>query len=142
MMKEETAADAKDPSRIERAIATVLVVDDDADCRYIYSEALRAAGFRVLIAEDGVQAVAITRAATPDIVLLDVAMPLMDGRDAVRILKSDPATANITTIAVTAADALHRRGDLEEAGFDAVLLKPVMPHVVVVAVRQALEARG
>lgn len=134
--------EAIDSSRLERAVATVLVVDDDADCRYIYSEALRAAGFRVLVAEDGVQAVAITRATTPDIVLLDVAMPHMDGRDAVRLLKSDPATRRITTIAVTSADALHRRGDLEEAGFDAVLLKPVLPQVVVVAVRQALEAIG
>lgn len=123
-------------------IATVLVVDDDADCRFIYSEALRAAGFRVLVAEDGVQAVAMTRAATPDIVLLDIAMPRMDGRDAVRLIKADPMTRTITTIAVTAADALHRRGDLEEAGFDAVLLKPVLPKVVVIAVRQALEARG
>lgn len=141
-MADEEEVKATEPSRVEREVATVLVVDDDADCRYIYSEALRAAGFRVLIAEDGVQAVAITRAASPDIVLLDVAMPHMDGRDAVRLLKSDPATSKITTIAVTAADALHRRGDLEEAGFDAVLLKPVMPQVVVVAVRQALEARG
>jgi CheY-like chemotaxis protein len=123
-------------------VKTVLVVDDDADCRYIYSEALRNAGFRVLLAADGVEAVAITRATTPDIVLLDVAMPRMDGRDAVRLIKGDPSTKTIPTIAVTAADALHRRGDLEEAGFDAVLLKPVLPQVVVIAVRQALEARG
>lgn len=128
-------------SRADGTVATVLIVDDDADARYIYSEALRGAGFRVLLAEDGERGVALTREAIPDIVLLDVAMPRMDGRDAVRLIKKDPATRDITTIAVTAADTLHHRGDLVEAGFDAVLLKPVTPHVVVIAVRQALAAR-
>lgn len=117
---------------------TVLLVDDDEDCRIIYSRALEEAGYRVLVAENGAEGVSIARREEPEVVLLDVSMPVMDGRAAVRVLKSDPATRNTPVVAITAAASLHDRGDLEEAGFDAVLLKPVTPSIVVAAVRQSL----
>jgi CheY-like chemotaxis protein len=119
----------------------VLLVDDDEDCRIIYSTALEAAGFAVAIAENGAEGVQMARELQPDVILLDIAMPVMDGRAAVRALKADVRTRMIPTVAVTAVASLHTRGDLAADGFDAVLPKPVAPAVVVTAVRQATEAR-
>src|SRR6185436_1289312 len=119
---------------------TVLLVDDDQDCRIIYSSALRAAGFRVLLAVDGVEGVDLTRAEHPDVVVMDVAMPRLNGCDAVRALKQDPNTRSVPTLALTAALSMHHRGELTDAGFDAVLLKPVSPKVVITAIRQAIES--
>lgn len=125
-----------DPNR-----ARVLLVDDDEDCRIIYSTALEAAGFDVTIAENGADGIRLALELRPDVILLDIAMPVMDGRAAVRALKGDPITRRIPTVAITAVASLHTRGDLAEDGFDAVLLKPVAPAVVVTAVRQVTEAR-
>src|SRR5437879_1305149 len=117
---------------------TVLLIDDDEDCRIIYSAALEQAGFRVLLADNGADGVQTAKTESPDVVLLDVTMPIMDGRTAVRALKADPATRDLPVVAITAAASLHNSGDLAEAGFDAVLLKPVSPQIVVAAVRQSL----
>jgi CheY-like chemotaxis protein len=78
---------------------------------------------------------------TPAVILLDVSMPVMDGRATVRALKADLTTMNVPTLAITAVVSLHNRGELEAVGFDAVLLKPVLPAIVVTAVRQAIAAR-
>jgi DNA-binding response OmpR family regulator len=121
---------------------TVLIVDDDEDCRVIYSTALRAAGFRVLLASDGEAGVRTAKATHPDVVLMDVVMPRLNGCDAVRALRADRTTQRVPTLAITAAMHKHHRGELEEAGFDAVLLKPVEPKLVVTAVRLAMSGRN
>jgi CheY-like chemotaxis protein len=118
----------------------VLLVDDDADCRLMYGYALEAAGFDVSLAEDGIEGLRMAHEQHPDVILLDVAMPGMNGRQAVHHLKADPNTYAIPTVAITAVASLHERGDLEADGFDAVLLKPVIPSIVVTAVRQATES--
>jgi DNA-binding response OmpR family regulator len=117
---------------------TVLIVDDDEDCRVIYSTALEAAGFNVLLAADGEAGVLTAKAEHPDVVLMDVVMPRLNGCDAVRALRADRSTHGMPTLAITAAMHKHHRGELEAAGFDAVLLKPVEPRLVVTAVRLAI----
>ena len=120
--------------------ATVLVVDDDEDCRLIYGAALRAAGYHVLLAPNG--ALGVDRAVEhhPSVILLDIAMPIVDGRAALQSLRADQSTRDIPVVAITAMESMHNRGDLERAGFDAVLLKPLEPKLVVTAVRQLLDA--
>jgi CheY-like chemotaxis protein len=120
---------------------TVLIVDDDEDCRVIYSAALKAAGYRVLLAIDGEDGLRAVRTSHPDVVLMDVIMPKLSGTDAVRAMKADEVMRAVPTLALTAAMSKHHRGELEDAGFDAVLLKPVEPRLVVTAVRLALSTR-
>ena len=119
---------------------TVLLVDDDQDSRIIYSRMLEAAGMHVLLAVDGHDGVESAREHCPDAILLDIAMPRLGGQEALKILRNDPATMNTPILAITAEYSLHMRGDLETSGFDAVLIKPVMPNVIVAAVHQALRS--
>lgn len=117
---------------------TVLLVDDHEDSRVIYSMALEAAGFRVLQARDGSECIVCARAQRPDVVVLDIEMPVMNGLAALRELRDDTHTASLPVIAVTAATNRYMRGELAEAGFDAVLLKPARPELVIAAIRQAV----
>jgi len=117
---------------------TILLVDDNEDSRILFARVLEDAGFRVVSAADGLEAVRAARAHHPNVILLDIEMPNMDGRQALEVLKQEPDTADTPIIAVTGATRLQLRGDLDEAGFAAVLLKPVRPNVVLAAVRQAL----
>lgn len=105
----------------------VLVVDDYEDNRVLYAEYLAFAGYRVETAEDGAQAIAKGRALSPNLILMDLAMPGTDGWEATRVLKGDPATSGIIIIAVTGhtmPEFLHQALD---AGADGVVKKPVEP---------------
>jgi len=102
----------------------LLVVDDFADGREMLSEYLRFHGFDVTEAADGADAVDAARRMHPRIILMDLTMPGVDGWEATRRLKADPATKDITVIAVT-ANALS--GDEEKAraaGCDGYIAKP------------------
>jgi CheY-like chemotaxis protein len=128
----------------DAAVATdrpsVLIVDDDENSRIIYRIALEHARFRVHVATDGREGVEAARETDPDVILMDIAMPGTDGREALRQLRSSPETRGIPVIALTAQTGLHNRGELVADGFDAVLLKPTEPVVVVSAVRLAVAA--
>ncbi|HEX6749865.1 MAG TPA: response regulator [Longimicrobium sp.] len=120
---------------------TVLLADDNADNRDIYGVILEYHGYRVVHAVNGNEAVRLTREEKPDLVLMDVVMPHLDGLAATRLLKSDPLTASIPVVLLTA----HRFDSDHEArasGCEAVLFKPVEPNRVVEAVRGALQARS
>jgi CheY-like chemotaxis protein len=116
----------------------VLVVDDFADAREMYVEYLEFAGFRSAQAQNGEEAIAQARERGPAVVLMDLAMPVMDGWEATRRLKSDPRTRHIPVIAVTghalAGDAERAR----RAGCDGVLAKPCLPEDLVREVRRIL----
>jgi two-component system cell cycle response regulator DivK len=119
--------------------ATILVVEDDADNRQIVVKVLTMAGHRMLEATDGQSAIAIARRERPDAIIMDLALPGMDGWEASRRLKADPETADIPIIALT---AFAMRGDEErarEAGCDAYLSKPCRPQAIRDAVRRFLE---
>jgi signal transduction histidine kinase/DNA-binding response OmpR family regulator len=105
--------------------ATVLVVDDHDLNRELAKTLLERRGCRVVLARDGEQGVQMARAERPDLVLLDLAMPVKDGLTAARELKADPQTKAIPLVAFT---ALAMRGDEErarKAGFDGYLSKPL-----------------
>jgi len=93
-------------------MTTILLVEDNEDNRDMLSRRLERKGFTITIAIDGQEGVDKARAAPYDVILMDMSLPVIDGWEATRILKSDPATANIPVIALT-AHAMS--GDKEKA---------------------------
>ncbi len=106
-------------------MATVLVVEDDPANMKLALLLLRSAGYQVLQATDAQSAIALARSAQPDLVLMDIRLPGMDGLAATRVLKQDALTRGIKIIAVT---GLAMAGDAQraiDAGCDAYLAKPI-----------------
>ena len=105
----------------------VLVADDNPVSRELIREVLESADYQVLEAADGKEALERARASHPDVVLLDVQMPLMDGFAVLRQLRDDPRLAALPVAAIT---AYAMRGDRERAlaaGFDDYITKPIHP---------------
>ena len=115
---------------------TLLLVEDNEDNRIIYSTVLRHLGYTVLEALDGVQAIALARSELPDLILMDISIPEVDGWEATRILRQDPATKDIPIIALTAHALADDRERATMVGFTAYLAKPVEPRAVVAEVRR------
>ena len=105
---------------------TILIVDDIADNRKLLNDVLEPTGARLYEAENGAQAVRMALALKPDIILMDIRMPEMDGLEACRILKSTPETAKIPCIAVSASIKLGKPGKEIPENFEDNLMKPVV----------------
>ena len=108
----------------------ILVAEDEPDNRRIVVKVLAMEGYTVLEAVDGGSALELARREHPDLIVLDLAMPGIDGWEAARRLKADPRTADIPIIALT---AFAMRGDEErarEAGCDGYLSKPCRPQTI------------
>jgi CheY-like chemotaxis protein len=118
----------------------VLVVDDSADARDLYGEYLSANGFRVVTAEDGEEALRAARAEWPAAIVMDLAMPRMDGWEAIRRLRADPLTADIPIVAVSAYAFGREPIAAREAGADLCLSKPCLPPQVARVVRAMIAA--
>jgi len=118
---------------------TVLLVEDNPHNRKIFSGMLTHAGFRVLEAADGQAALAQVAAERPELILMDLSIPGIDGWECTRRLKADPKTKAIPIIALTAH---AMRGDEERAlaaGCDGYLAKPISPKKVVEEVKRYLK---
>jgi two-component system cell cycle response regulator DivK len=105
--------------------ATVLIVDDNEKNMKLARDVLRLAGFRTLEAATGGESISLAREHLPDVILMDIRLPDMDGTEATRRLKEDPRTARIPVVALT---SLAMKGDRElllGAGFDGYLEKPI-----------------
>jgi two-component system cell cycle response regulator DivK len=119
----------------------VLVVEDYPDAREMYSEYLRFSGFRVAEARNGEEALEKAFTLRPDVILMDLALPLMDGWEATRRLKSDPRTSQILVVALTGhALAGHQEG-ARRAGCDSFVTKPCLPDELVDEIRRLLANR-
>ncbi|MDP9069742.1 MAG: response regulator [Actinomycetota bacterium] len=107
--------------------ATVLVVDDDPVIQGLLRVNFEMEGYDVIIASDGVEGVELARSEHPDIVILDVMMPRMDGLEVARVLKGDPSTSPIPIMLLSAKaqEADLRAGDA--TGADAYVTKPFDP---------------
>lgn len=116
----------------------MLIVEDNDDNRMIYRLALEFLGYRVLQAVNGAEGVERTRADRPDLILMDVALPVLDGWAATRLLKSDAGTRDIPIVALTAHALTTDREKAAEAGCDAYLAKPAAPQQVVDEVRRLI----
>jgi CheY-like chemotaxis protein len=117
----------------------VLVVDDFADNREMYSEYLSFSGYDVIEAQNGKEAIDAARARLPDIIIMDLSLPVMDGWEATRTLKADELTRRIPVVALT-GHALegHSRG-AKDAGCDSFLAKPCLPEQLVAEIKRMLE---
>ena len=107
---------------------TVLIVEDDPDARSIYEEALTERGFTVMVALHGAEGVHLARRNRPDLILMDIRMPVMDGWQAIQYLKSDPAINHIPIWGISAYlsdDELERQPSWLH--FDRLISKPVDP---------------
>jgi two-component system cell cycle response regulator DivK len=118
----------------------VLVVEDYQDAREMYAAYLQFSGFDVAEASNGLEAIDKTLELLPDIVLMDLALPRMDGWEATRRLKNDERTRHIPIVALTGhALAGHAEG-AREAGCDAFVTKPCLPDALVAEIRRLLDA--
>ncbi len=115
---------------------TLLLVEDNEDNRIIYSTVLRHLGYEVVEALDGVQAVSLARSLRPDLILMDISIPQLDGWEATRILRMDPITRDIPIVALTAHAMADDRERAAAVGFTAYLAKPIEPRAVVAEVRR------
>jgi two-component system, cell cycle response regulator DivK len=104
-----------------------LVVDDYDDAREMYAEFLAYKGYTVVQAENGLQAVALAASLLPDFVILDLALPDIDGIEVTRRLKRTPATAGIPIVMLTANAQSRMLQEALKAGCAAVLVKPCTP---------------
>ena len=121
---------------------TILAVDDETALTELISHHLDRAGYRVLVAHDGWKAVEITRLERPDLILLDLMLPDLDGFGVCEILRQDPATAMIPVFILSAwASTDSRHLGLELGALD-YMVKPFSPHELVERVNRLLEARA
>jgi two-component system, cell cycle response regulator DivK len=121
------------------SVPMILVVDDTLDARELYAEYLRIAGLRAEVAEDGYDAVAKATALRPSVIIMDLAMPRMDGWEATRRLKSNPATRDIPIIALTGHVIERSRERAIEAGADGYLTKPCFPDSMLAEVQRVMK---
>lgn len=120
---------------------TILLVEDNPDNRAIYLVALEHYGYSVLEAQDGEEAIRLAREEHPDLILMDVSIPKIDGWEATRILKADPATRAIPILALTAHALAADRAKAVEVGCDAYLAKPIEPRRVAEEIERHLSPR-
>jgi two-component system cell cycle response regulator DivK len=116
----------------------VLVVDDFVDAREMYAEYFVFAGFEVAEAENGEDAVRKALELAPQVILMDLSMPGMDGWEATRRLKADPRTSDIPVIALTGHALTGFSESARLAGCDAFVTKPCLPDALVEEVRRVL----
>ena len=120
------------------AAPLILVVDDFLDNRQMYAEYLAFSGLRVEEAENGHEALEKAFKMLPDLIVMDLSLPGIDGWEATRRLKADPRTKRIPVIALTGhALAGHSKGAMD-AGCDAFITKPCLPERLLEEVRKTL----
>jgi two-component system, cell cycle response regulator DivK len=116
----------------------ILIVEDQSDLRHLYATQLVLSGFDVIEAENGADAVTETTDRTPDVVLMDLSLPIVDGWEATRRLKNDLRTAHIPVLALTAHDGAGELERATKAGCDWFVPKPCPPDALVVEIRRVL----
>jgi CheY-like chemotaxis protein len=119
----------------------VLIVDDSEESRELYAWCMRAQGWMVDTVADGADALVAATALEPDVVLMDLRMPVLDGVEATRRLKAHPRTAGILVVALTAYANLHLE-QMTYVPFDDVLQKPYPPEELVARLESMLRARA
>jgi DNA-binding response OmpR family regulator len=118
----------------------ILVVDDEPDVVELIRRSLDDEGFDVLYAYDGLSALDLAEREQPDLILLDLMMPMMSGYEVAEQLKDNPLTAAVPVVCLTSADSLTARARAREAGAVGLIMKPFAPSELVQQLRAMLEA--
>jgi CheY-like chemotaxis protein len=125
----------------KRARPLILIVEDQQDLRQLYATELALGGFDVIEAGNGADAISHTSAQSPDVVLMDLSLPVVDGWEATRRLKADEKTAHIPVVALTAHDGAGELQRATSAGCDWFVPKPCPPHALLTEIRRVLSSR-
>lgn len=104
---------------------TILLVEDVDDTRYFMRLELEHLGYRVIEAEDGKRAVELALQEHPDIILMDLSLPNLDGLEATRLIREDQQMQKVPIVAITAHQEANFRQDAKASGFDAYVTKPI-----------------
>ncbi|MCA1585022.1 MAG: response regulator [Acidobacteria bacterium] len=123
-------------------VPLVLIVDDSRDAREMFADYLVLCGFRTAEATNGLEAIAQAEALAPDIILMDLSLPAMDGWEATRRIKADGRTRHIPVVAISGHAGQQALDAARAAGCAALVVKPVFPDEVVVELRKAIAARA
>jgi two-component system cell cycle response regulator DivK len=110
---------------VKSDLPLVLIVDDNERNRKVARDVLRSAGFRTLEAATAAEGIALASEHLPDVVLMDLRLPDVDGTEAVRTLRAEPRTSRIPVVAVTALRLDARDDWLLDAGFAGYIVKPI-----------------
>jgi two-component system cell cycle response regulator DivK len=138
MRVDETGTQAR--GQMTDSSKTVLLVEDNEDNRTVYRTILEHFGYQVIEARNGEDGVNMAREQHPDLILMDISIPLIDGWEATRMLKSEPGTSDIPIIALTAHALATDRAKANEVGCDGYLAKPCEPRRVVAEVERFIGA--
>jgi two-component system cell cycle response regulator DivK len=117
----------------------ILVIEDTEDNRQILRDLLGMAGYDMIEAHDGAEGVAKAAEHKPDLILMDIQMPVMDGYEATRRIKSDPALQAIPVIAVTSYALSGDEEKARRAGCDAYVAKPYSPRALLAKIKEYLK---
>lgn len=128
-----------DQNHSNESAPLVLVVDDFQDNREMFAEYLSFSGFRVAEAATGREALELAFKLLPDLILMDLSLPEIDGWEATRYLKNDPRTQRIPIVALTGHALAGHSREAREAGCDAFLTKPCLPDALVLEIRRVLD---
>jgi two-component system, cell cycle response regulator DivK len=121
---------------------TVLLIEDNEQNRYLATFLLEAGGFRVVPAVDGLQGVALAQSLLPDVILLDIQLPVMDGHAVAHALRRIPALDAVPIVAVTSYAMVGDREKILAAGCNGYIEKPIDPETFVSEIeRVAVRAR-
>jgi two-component system, cell cycle response regulator DivK len=116
----------------------ILVVEDQADNRRILHDLLTNAGYEIIIAEDGEKALDIVKRERPNLILMDIQLPLLDGYEVTRRIKADPTLCAIPIIVITSYALSGDEAKAKAAGCDAYVAKPFSPRSLLAKVREYL----
>jgi two-component system cell cycle response regulator DivK len=116
----------------------ILVIEDTEDNRQILRDLFDGRGYELLEATDGGAGVAMARSQRPDLILMDIQLPVIDGYEATRQIKADPELRHIPIIAVTSYALAGDEEKTRAAGRDAYLAKPFSPRILLSKVRELL----
>jgi len=122
-----------------RSQPLVLLVEDFEDARELYREYLEFSGFTVQTASNGREGIEQAVTLLPDLILMDASMPVLDGWQATKELKANPATKHIPVLALTAHAFDDARQEAKESGCDGFVTKPCLPDDLVATVRATLD---
>jgi two-component system, cell cycle response regulator DivK len=120
------------------AMRLVLIADDSEDSRDMYQEFLEFSGFEVLTAFDGLGVLRVVADRVPDVIVLDMGMPHLDGWETARRLRAEEATCKTPIIAVTGHALTGTEATVKAAGCDVYLMKPLLPERLAEEVRRLL----
>jgi len=125
---------------VQRERPIVLIAEDQQELRELYAEHLTLSGFDVIQAVNGAEAIDLTSSRLPDVILMDLSMPVVDGWEATKRLRADTRTRHIPVVALTAHDGSGELQRATSAGCDWFVPKPCAPDALITEVRRVLSA--